>query len=484
MNSLPLAALEDWYAFDWGNIALRLGVLLLLLVLNAIFVASEFAIEKIRGVGIEEESRDVEGGDGGNGASAGKVSRRLALARRIAEKPEKYLSVTRMGMTTSTMAIGVLTVPMVVEPVMGVLEMLGWATADEQMAPLFGGVVALLMVLSGLVVFGELVPKSIGIRNPQGTVLQCGWILLVFRRLLYPASFVLEQVAAAVLRAVGVRPVKEGDVVHSSEELQSLIHASGQDTDVTETEREIVVNALELSDLCARDIMTPRSEVVALDMDLPFEEKLQLAIESRHTRFPVVRGHLDSAMGMVHIKDMLKLAAARSGLVELVEDDPVNNLVDIMRPLLPVPEKIKLDRLLEFFLKEHAHLAMVVDEFGGTVGVVFLDDVIAELVGDIHDEFDEEVDEFVKISDDEFLADAALGLYELADVTDLVLNNDQVSTIGGYVTDLLGRVPSKGEKIAVEDFMVTVTRADDRRIRQLHFKRALPDEAALLDTRS
>lgn len=465
--------MDRWLEMEWGNLFVRLALLGVLIVLNGFFVASEYAIEKIRGIGIDSGDRRDAMSDGKSGNV--KISRRLVIARHIAEQPEKFLSVTRMGMTTCTLAIGVITVPMVVRPVMDALDFLGWTMVDEGGALVVGALVSALIVLSVLVVFGELVPKSIGIRNPLGTVLQFGWVLLFFRRLLYPASFVLEQLAAWILRTVGVRPVKEGDVVHSSEEIQSLIHASGQDSDVTETEREIVVNALELSDISARDIMTPRSEVVVLDLDQAFESNLQLAIESRHTRFPIARGHLDSAVGMLHIKDMLKLSAVRGGIVDDDPSDPAGDLASIMRPLLPVPEKVKLDRLLEFFLKEHAHLAMVVDDFGGTVGVVFLDDVIAELVGDIHDEFDEEVDEFFKVSDDEFLTDAALGLHELADFTDIELNSDQVSTIGGYVTGLFGHVPGNGEQVDVDGYRATVKKSDGRRVIQLHFKRLAAD---------
>mgnify|MGYP000185694476 CR=1 FL=1 len=456
----------------WGDWGWRLLLVLGLIALSGFFVASEFAIERIRGIDLEEDLDDEESDE--------KVeeSRGYRIARRIAERPGKFLSATRMGMTSTMLILGLVTGPMLSEPITAILGHFGFIDPAGEWVRTIGLVVSGLVVLMGLVVFGELIPKSIGIRNPVGTVLRFGGSLVLFRQILYPLSAVLEKISATLLRSVfRVKPVKEGEIVHSAEELQMLVHASGADTDVTSTEKQIVVNALELSDLCARDIMTPRSEVVALDLDQGFDENLKTAIDTRHTRFPIARGHLDSAIGMVHIKDMLKLAAPRGDNGKGGASEP--SLMGIKRPLLPIPEKLTLDRLLEFFLKEHAHLALVVDEFGGTVGVVFLDDVLAELVGDIHDEFDEEVDEFHRVSDDEFFVDGGLGLYELSDFTDLELNSDEVSTIGGFVTQKLGHVPRSGEKVEIDGFAGTVTKSNGRRVVQLHFKRLVPsDESA------
>lgn len=455
----------------WTEWAWRAGILLALIFLNAFFVASEYAIEKIRGIDLEDEVKSDDEFD----YSLRKESLSYRIARRIAENPEKFLSATRMGMTTTMLLLGLVTLPALAVPLELWIEKLPWVS--EQAAgsvTLLAAAFSAIVVLCGLAVFGELIPKSIGIRHPVATVLRCGTALVMFREILYPLSALLEKFSAWLLRTLfGIRPVREGDVIHSAEELQMLVNASGTDTDVSATEREIVVNALELSDLCARDIMTPRSEVIALDIDQTFEENVRQAVASRHTRFPIARGHLDSAVGMVHIKDMLRLASTSGDNQRSMGEA---SLMSIKRELLPVPEKLSLDRLLEFFLKEHAHLALVVDEFGGTVGVVFLDDVMAELVGDIHDEFDEEIDEFHRVSDDEFFVDGGLGLYELADFTDLELSSEDVSTIGGYVTQMLGHVPRSGERFEVQGFRGTVTKANGRRVLQLHLKRLSPED--------
>jgi CBS domain containing-hemolysin-like protein len=262
-----------------------------------------------------------------------------------------------------------------------------------------------------------------------------------------------------------IDPVSQGEAVHSSEELALLVEESERQQEVTETEREILINALELNDVSVKDVMTPRSEVVFLDLDRGFAENLELAIDSTHTRFPLVRGHLDQTEGLIHIKDILRL---------MHEHD--QDLSHICRPLNVVPETMKLDDLLNFFLKERAQLALVVDEFGDSAGLVFMDNIMGELVGDIHDEFDEDEEpEFVRINETEFVAEGALSLIDLSEHEPSIdIESSDVSTIGGYVVQQLGHLPNPGESVQVEGFEAEVTSTDGRRIEQLRFTK-LPE---------
>jgi CBS domain containing-hemolysin-like protein len=211
--------------------------------------------------------------------------------------------------------------------------------------------------------------------------------------------------------------------------------------------------------------MTPRGEVVYLDIEDSFEENVKKALESKHTRFPLCRGHLDNTIGLIHIKELVPMMR-----------DPAPDLMKIKRELIPVPEMMSLEKLLNLFLVRHAHLAIVVDEYGGTVGMVTMENVLEELVGDIQDEFDTEKAEFRKINDREFTVDGGLGLYELRDLADIELENSDVSTIGGYVTHLLGHLPKQGEQVPIEDYIVTVSQTDGRRVGQLHFKKMADDD--------
>jgi len=222
----------------------------------------------------------------------------------------------------------------------------------------------------------------------------------------------------------------------------------------------LLMNVLDLRDRVVRDIMTPRGEIVYLNLEDDFETNVKKAIESRHTRFPLCRENLDNTVGLIHIKELLPMMR-----------DPHPDLLKIKRELIPLPEMLPLEKLLKLFLGKHAHLAMVVDEFGGTVGMVTLENVLEELVGDIQDEFDADKEEFRKINENEFAVAGSLGLYELTDVTGLELESADVSTIGGYVTHLLGHLPKQGEQVKIDNYVVTVSQTDGRRVNQLHFRK-------------
>jgi CBS domain containing-hemolysin-like protein len=263
-----------------------------------------------------------------------------------------------------------------------------------------------------------------------------------------------------------MQPVSGTELAHSEEELRLILDQSEKSDEVSSLGRELLMNALDLRRRVVRDIMTPRGEVVYLDVEESFDANVKKAIDSRHTRFPLCRGHLDNTLGLIHIKELVPMMR-----------DAHPDLLRIKRELIPVPEMMSLEKLLSLFLSKHAHLAIVIDEYGGTVGMVTLENVLEELVGDIQDEFDAEKEEFRKINENEFTVDGALGLYELRDSVGLELESADVSTIGGYVTHLLGHLPKTGEQVNIDNYLVTVSQADSRRVRQLHFRK-LSDASA------
>ena len=289
--------------------------------------------------------------------------------------------------------------------------------------------------------------------------------LHLFYLLLKPAIVVLNGTANWILRVIfRIDPVSESERVHSEEELKHIVSESSEHSDeVTETEKHIVLNALSLNDRYVRDVMTPRKDVVWLDVGESFETNLKIALECKHTRFPLVEGHLDHSVGLIHIKDVLKLT----------QETGKRDLRTIKRELLMVPEMMPIDKLLRMFLEKHAHLALAADEYGGAVGIVTLDNVVEEIVGDIQDEFDHEKPEFRRINDNEFEVEGMLNLYEINDLTELELESDEVTTIGGYVTHALGHFPKQGETVIIENYEVTATKVEARRVVQLHFRRIM-----------
>lgn len=428
-----------------GTLAFQWFIIMGLVLLNGFFVAAEFAIVKVRSSQLEALEQD------GN--------KRAGTALKAVHQLDAYLSATQLGITLASLGLG-----WVGEPYLArMLQPLFFALGVESPGVISTGsfIIAFSTITFLHIILGELAPKSLAIRKPVGTTMAVagplGWFYILFK----PAIWFLNGAANMLLKHVfKIQPASEHELAHSEEELRVILAESAKAREVTPLGKELLMNALDLKERVVRDITTPRGEVIFLDTEDSFEKNLERAVESRHTRFPLCRGHLDETIGLVHIKDLLKLVRVANP-----------NLESIKRDLHNVPEMMPLEKLLAFFLSRHTHIALVVDEFGGTAGIVTLDNVLEEIVGDIQDEFDTELPELRKVAQNEFSVDGSLGLYELNEMLGLELESNDVSTVGGYVTQLIGHLPRGGEKARVEDFEVTITKADGRRVQEVHFKR-------------
>jgi CBS domain containing-hemolysin-like protein len=452
---LAAAPLAEAISDHWDPPALILGKLLVifaLVVLNAFFVASEFAIVKVRSSQLD--------------ALIDEGNLRATFARHIRAHLDAYLSATQLGITLASLALG-----WVGEQFLAHMLQPAFALLDVHSHALVS-TVSITLAFIGItflhIVFGELAPKYIAIGSPLSVTLMLARPLGAFYILFKPAIWVLNKSSNIVLQKVlRIKPVGGAELAHSEEELRLILDQSKKSDEVSQLGRDLLVNALDLRQRVVRDIMTPRGEVIFLDLEESFEANMKKALESRHTRFPLCRGHLDNAVGLIHIKELMPMLR-----------DPQPDLLRIKRELIPVPEMMSLEKLLTLFLTRHAHLAIAVDEYGGTVGMVTLENVLEEIVGDIQDEFDAEKAEFRKINDNEFSVDGALGLYELRDLAGLELESADVSTIGGYVTHLLGHLPQKGEQVRIDNYVVTVSQSDGRRVGQVHFRKEEEEDAA------
>ena len=462
MNSLLLQILPlaDVPVTQWdppGIIVGKLAVIAGLVALNGFFVACEFAIIKVRASQLDELAEE------GNP--------RARFAKYIRAHLEAYLSATQLGITLASLALGWLG-----EEFLAHLLEPFFALANIQ-SHVFVTSVSVALAFIGItfmhIVFGELAPKYTAIANPLAVSLRLVRPLGAFYFLFRPAIWLLHKSSNFLLqRVLRMQPILGTELAHSEEELRLILEQSEKSKDVSALGRKLVLNVLDLRERVVRDIMTPRGEVVYLDIEDDFETNVKKALESRHTRFPLCRENLDHTIGLIHIKELVPMMR-----------DPNPDLMRIKRELIPLPEMMPLEKLLSLFLSKHAHLAIVVDEFGGTVGMVTLEDVLEELVGDIQDEFDTDKEEFKKINANEFTVDGTLGLYELNDLAKLELESPDVSTIGGYVTHLLGHLPKAGEQVKIDNYCVTVTQADSRRIQQLHFKKLKEAEPATVGTK-
>ena len=448
LSFLAFAKLAEGVAQSWdspGVVLGKLAVIAALVFLNGFFVAAEFALVKIRMSQLE--------------ALADEGNTRAAKAQTVAGDLDAYLSACQLGITLASLGLGWVGEPFLAALLQPLFALLGISSPALITSISFLRAFSIITFLH--IVLGEQAPKILAIRKAVPATLIVSGPLRLFYVIFKPAIWFLNVSSNWVLRhLLRTEPVKEGEIAHSEEELRLILDESERSDEVSSIGRDILVNVLDMRRRVVRDIMTPRGEVVYLDIEESFEENLKKAIESRHTRFPLCRGHLDNAIGLIHIKELLPLTR-----------DPAPDLMKIKHELIPVPEMMSLEQLLNLFLVRHAHLAIVVDEYGGTVGMVTMENVLEELVGDIQDEFDMEKAEFRKINDDEFVVAGGLGLYELRDLADIELENADVSTVGGYVTHLLGHLPKQGEQVQIEDYLVTVTQTDGRRVGQLHFKK-------------
>ena len=446
LTAAPVAEtiIEHWDSP--GVLIGKIAAIAALVGLNGFFVACEFAVVKVRGSQLD--ALIEEGNIQAN------------FVKHVRSHLDAYLSATQLGITLASLALGWVGeqfLVQILEPFFALVNIHSHRVVTSvSVALAFVGITFLHIV------FGELGPKYTAIANPLSVALRIVRPLGAFYFLFRPAIWLLHKSSNLLLQGLlRMRPASGAELAHSEEELRLILEQSEKSHEVSTLGRDLLINALDLRDRVVRDIMTPRGEVVYLDLEDSFETNVKKAIESRHTRFPLCRENLDNTIGLIHIKELVPMMR-----------DPHPDLMRIKRELIPVPEMMSLEKLLNLFLGKHAHVAVVVDEFGGTVGMVTLENVLEELVGDIQDEFDSEKEEFRKINENEFTVDGALGLYELRDAAGLDLESADVSTIGGYVTHLLGHLPKQGEQVKIDNYCVTVSQTDGRRVGQLHFKKA------------
>jgi len=437
--------------YSFFDVTVRLLSVLFLVLLNGFFVAAEFAIVKVRSTQIETLVR--------------RHHRRARVADNVIQHLDAYLSATQLGITLASLGLGWLGEPFVAALLAAFLNSLGVNSPQAVSLVSLGiafGIITLLHI-----VLGELAPKSLAILRAQQTALWVAVPLTLFYKLFYPAIWALNQVANWVLRIVGLEPVSEAELVHSEEELRLLLAESGDANSNGSIGRAISLKAFSLKNLKARNIMLPRTKIVALLVGHPVESNLKIAEASRHTRFPLCRETVDQVIGMVHIKDLLWLIHAKREQADIES---------IRREILFIPELVNLEALLSMFLEKKCHMAIVVDEFGGTLGMVTLEDVLEEMVGEIQDEFDQEQPRISQIRDKEYLVDGSTPLHDVEEAFDVNFNDESdAATLGGYLVDRWQEIPTEGTEWRYDKLNFTVEKVEKFRVSQVRVKVEEPD---------
>jgi CBS domain containing-hemolysin-like protein len=429
--SSPLAAGPPLGSFELSAPA---GLLLaaLLVFLNGFFVAAEFALVKVRPTQVDEHQHTQRG----------------RTTRHMIDHLDAYLSATQLGITLASLGLGWIGEPAVARLLQPVFAWLGLADDTVHTVSLVIGF-TLISVLH--IILGELAPKSIAIRKPVPTSLWISLPLFLFYKISFPAIYLLNAGANSLLRMVGIAPVTGHDLAHNEEELRRLL-ASTQDSRLPEDKRELLDNIFELSHRVARQVMVPRGDVVYLDLHLTVEENLAIARESGHTRFPLCEGDLDTTTGLVHIKDLFRAGASPK------------DLRDVQRPIFFVPETLPLERLLRRMRGEHQHMAAILDEYGSVAGIVTLENVIEEIVGEIQDEFDAERPSLTKVSDNVYQVAGSILLEDLEAELELEISERDEDTIAGVVLSELGRRARVGDRVTVGPVDLEVLETSANRI--------------------
>jgi len=432
--------------------ALKLLGVLALVFLNAFFVAAEFAFIRLRDTQLE--------------GLVLRGHRRARVARGIVRNVEACVSATQLGITLCGLGTGVMVKPVfraLLAPLFGLLGVESAATRGT-IELLAGFLVSTIL----LIVLGELVPKALAIRKTLPTALWVAQPLAWFFRLTFPFIWVLNALAQWFLSLLGIEPLTSMHPTHSEEELRLLLRSAQQGVGATPLGRAIVLNALDLRHRIARDVMRPRQEIAVLDTAASLAACLEVAEKMRYSRYPICEGgDVDRALGVIHVKDLYAMRLkARTGA----------DLLPAARKLVYVPETARLERLLQRFLERRLHMALVVDEYGSTVGLVTLENILEELVGQIQDEFDQEQPLCVRVGENAWEVAGALPLHELAELVGEPLHESGIATVNGWITQRLGGFPKPGDTVKLGPFLMRVEAMDGLRVARLRVNR-LPQTA-------
>ncbi len=410
----------------------------LLLVVNAFFVVAEFAIVKVRETRIAELAADG--------------SRRARVADHIVNNLAAYLSATQLGVTAASLGLGWL-------GAVAFSDLLGTA-----LNPTLAAILAFAIITFITIIFGELVPKSLAIRKAEQSTLAISIPLRWFYVITRPVTWLLYISTVGVLKLFRIEPASESDLAHSEEELRMILEASQEVGHIDEVEQILMRRALTFGNRTVSDIMVPRTETAFLPTVSTVDEAVAEVEETNHTRYPVFEEDVDNVVGYVHVKDLYR--APRD-----------STLRRLLRPIGFIAETANIEVALKRFQSTRTPMAIVVDEHGGTAGIVTIQDVVEELIGEVQDEFDLEAPPIEQQDDGSYSVDGSARVDYLEEALDMELPQEGFPTLGGRVFEQLQRRPQVGDEVRVGDFLARVTEVDGMRIGRVLLTRLETAEA-------
>lgn len=416
-----------------------------LLLSNAFFVASEFSMVKVRKTRMEELSKN------------GNTTADVALEQ--IDDLDKFVAAVQLGVTISSLGLGWVgeaTLAHLIEPIFAFLPQLAQGVAVHTISVS----VAFALMTFMHVAIGELVPKSIALQYTESTALFVARPMSFITTIFHPFIWLLNGFGNLLLKMMRI-PHPKSSLAHSTEELDMLVDASFKEGVLNETEKEMLHNAFKFSDLTAKEVMIPRTDMICIPSDITRDELSKLTCENQYTRYPVYDEDLDHIKGFIHVKDLYSTSLKSQEF----------NLEKLLRPILFVPETITMDNIVREFKKCQGQIAIVVDEYGGTSGIITLEDVFEEIFGEVQDEFDEVEELDIKeIGENTYEANAILRLDEMAEffgIDEEEFEEEDVDTLGGVVLKLLGRMAKLDDSVEWKDMTIQVKEVDGVRITKL-----------------
>ena len=423
-------------------VVFNLFIILFLLLANGFFVASEFALVSVRQTRISQLANE---GD-----------KTAVITEQALKELDKYIAATQLGITIASIALGWVgeaTLAKIIHPLFDALPYVSSTVATHTVAV----AIAFILITFLHVVIGELMPKSIALQYPEKTTLTVTRPLVFIAKIFTPFIFLLNGFGNWFLKLLKIPPAHPSHSVHSEEEINMIIDESYKGGVLNETENFILKNTLKFTDLMAKQIMVPRCNVVTIPVDIAIDDMEKVLLENQYSRYPVHNGNFDNIIGILHVKDLYPHGGREENF----------SLEKILRKPLLVPETMTTDVLLKSFKENKTEIAIVMDEFGGMSGIISLEDVLEEILGDVQDEFDDEEKDFRQISESKFIVNGLYRIEEFFEYFNIQKDEDEVDTLGGYVQKTLGCIAKQGNEINIDNLKIKVIEIEDRRIKKL-----------------
>jgi CBS domain containing-hemolysin-like protein len=423
-----------------------------LVLLNGFFVAAEFALVRVRGSQIEIQAKA--------GSQVAKV------ARGIMHNLDGYLAATQLGITMASLGLGWAGESVVANIMLNLFKLCGLTITSSAIIST-SHVVAFLTITFLHIVFGELAPKTIAIQRSVRTAMAVSLPLRFFYVVFRPAIWVLNSVANFILGIFGIKTIHGEEAHHSSEELQYILEQGKESGAIDSSEHELIKNVFDFNERVVKNIMVPRTKISGIDLDTTPAELLETLITEGYSRMPVYDDVIDKIIGIVHAKDILPLLARNEEII----------LKNIIRKPYFIPETKKINDLMAELQQKRIQIAIVLDEFGGTAGMVTLEDIVEELVGEIQDEYDEEKPIVEKVNDREFIVNALAPIYDVNEQLPHDLPEDgDFDTVSGWLGHIFGKIPDVGEQKEANGYNITVLRKSDQNIESVKLELLLNEE--------